>query len=353
MEERRPYVKVPVQSGERVRSTLADAGLLDNDYHIVRIEDKLYLPLFTGTSKDDVEETIDLGDYEFGTRKFESVVEGPRSLEEALADELDSEELELLPRAYDLVGDIAVLEIPEELKDYDELIGHAFLSIYPHFSTVLAKEGAISGVKRTRSYKVLAGKKKTSTVHTEYGIDIAVDLSKAYFSPRLLEEHRRVAEQVHDDELVVDMFTGVGPFALHIAKRTTARIVAIDINRDAIELLEKSISLNRLKGDIECVATNAEEYVQSHFHKDVDRVIMNHPSAADDYVGVASNALKPGGILHYYDFISEPEPDKKAHDKIMRLIKESHREIDEILKIRRVRDSAPYEYQMAVDVRLI
>jgi tRNA (guanine37-N1)-methyltransferase len=353
MEERRPYVKVPVQSGERVRSILADEGLLDNDYRIVRIEDSLYLPLIANASKNDVEETIDLADYEFGMTKFESIIEGPRSLEEALEDELDSEELELLPRAYDLVGDIAVLEIPEELEEYDEVIGHAFLSIYPHFSTILAKKGAISGVKRTRSYKFLAGKKKTSTVHTEYGIDMAVDLSKAYFSPRLLEEHRRVAEQVHDDELVVDMFTGVGPFALHIAKRTAAKIVAIDINRDAIDLLEKSISLNRLKGDIECVAANAEEYVQSRFHKDVDRIIMNHPSAADDYVDVASNALMPGGMLHYYEFISEPEPEKKAHDKITRLIKESHRQVDEILEIRRVRDSAPYEYQMAIEVRVI
>ncbi|MGV9169011.1 MAG: class I SAM-dependent methyltransferase [Promethearchaeia archaeon] len=353
MEERRPYVKVPVQSGERVRSTLADAGLLDSDFRIIRVRDDLYLPLESDVSKEEVEEILDSMDYELGIREFESVVEGPRSLEEALEDKLGPEEIELLPRAYDLIGDIAVLELPEGLEQYDQLIGQAFLSIHPHFSTVLAKRGAISGIKRTRSYKFLAGEKKTSTIHTEYGLDIAVDLSKAYFSPRLLEEHRRVAEQVQDNELVVDMFTGVGPFALHIAKKTDARVVAIDINRSAVKLLEKSITLNRLSGMIKCIVADADEYVQSHYYKDVDRVIMNHPSAASDYVGTACKALKSGGILHYYDFISEPEPEEKAGDRILYLIEESGHQAEEILHIRRVRDSAPYEYQMAVDVLVI
>lgn len=353
MVEQKSFVRVPIQSGEKVRSALADAGLLDNDFRVVRVKDELFLPLVGNASKAEVDKIIDSTDYKFGVREFESVIEGPRTLEEALDIKLSPDELELLPRAYDLVGDIAVLELPEALESHDKLIGEAFLSIHPHFSTVLAKQGAISGIKRTRSYKFLAGEKKTSTIHTEYGIDIAVDLSKAYFSPRLLEEHRRVAEQVQNEELVVDMFTGVGPFALHIAKKSKAKVVAIDINRSAVELLEKSINLNRLKGTIECVVANADEYIQSHFYRNVDRIIMNHPSAASEFVSVACNALKPSGMLHYYDFISEPEPEEKIHDKILYLIEESGREAGEIPCTRRVRDSAPYEYQMAIDVEVI
>ncbi|MHA2323345.1 MAG: class I SAM-dependent methyltransferase, partial [Candidatus Thorarchaeota archaeon] len=197
-----------------------------------------------------------------------------------------------------------------------------------------------------REYQCLAGEDKTDTIHIEYGCRLAVDLSKAYFSPRLLEEHNRIAQLVKDNEFIVDMFCGVGPFPIHIARQKKAHIIAIDINPDAIGLLNESVRLNKLVGTIEPIVGDAKDYSKSHV---ADRVIMNHPSGAFDFVPDACRILKPQGVLHYYDFVGGENPEGTITNKLTQLVEDAGRSIDTVNIVKRVRDSAPYEFQMVVD----
>jgi tRNA (guanine37-N1)-methyltransferase len=350
MSSDRPFIRVEARLGEKTRKALKVEGLLDHDYKIVEDNGKLCIPLQQERVADDLLDILGNDDFELGRMEFPLAFEGPRTLNDAMSDILAPEEVELLTRAYDLVGDIAILEIPEPLRKYAKQIGDAFLSVHRNFTTVLAKKGAISGKIRVREYDVLAGQDKTHTVHREYGCKIAVDLAVAYFSPRLLEEHNRIANQVRDNEVVLDMFTGIGPFALHIAKRNHARVIAVDINEKGIELLKKSITMNRLVGTIEPIVADVRAYIQDSTHHSIDRVIMNHPSAAFEFVPAACHALKENGIMHYYDFISGDTPETELIEKITRLVEDTDRTIAELRKTRRVRDSAPHEFQMVADL---
>ncbi len=352
MSSERPYVKVPAKSGENIRKILIEVGFLDIGHRIIAEEDFLYLPLVETMEYEDAIRLLEVATLEIGSRGFQKVNESPSTLSEVLIDILNQEQLEILPRAYDLVGDIAVLEIPDELLEFSNQIGSAFLQIHPSFSTVLGKKGAIAGRSRVREYSLLAGVDKTDTTHIEYGCKIRVDLAKAYFSPRLLEEHHQVAEQVTDDESVLDMFTGVGPFPLHIARRCGANVVALDINPDAITLLEESLKINKLVGRITPICVDAREYIQENLGQDMNRVIMNHPSGAHEFVADACNVLVSGGILHYYEFLGGDNPEAIFKDRIHQLVEEAGRKVDAISRIRRVRDSAPYEYQMVGDIRI-
>jgi tRNA (guanine37-N1)-methyltransferase len=344
------FIKVKTRLGEKIRKALSAAGVLDNEYKIVRDNGNLCFPLRQELTLDDLQNILGSDDFEAGSMSFPSAFEEPETLSDALSGILTPEELELLPRAYDLVGDIAILELPDMLSKHAHQIGDAFLSIHHNFTTVLAKKGAISGTTRVREYDLLAGQNKTHTVHIEYGCRIAVDLAVAYFSPRLLEEHNRIAGQVGDEEVVLDMFTGIGPFALHIAKRSHAQVIAVDINEKGIELLRKSITMNRLIGAIEPVVADVRTYIKNNTHHNIDRVIMNHPSAAFEFIPDSCSALKKNGIMHYYDFIGGGQPETDLVEKITSLVKAAGRRVVEISKIRRVRDSAPYEFQMVVDL---
>ncbi|MFX0107141.1 MAG: class I SAM-dependent methyltransferase family protein [Candidatus Hodarchaeota archaeon] len=346
----KPYVRIDTKTGEATRTALLNAGLLDSEFKIVQEDETLYLPLVSMPPKKELKRILGKAKFETGTREFNFVRAIPKTLSEALTGLVSPDLLEYLPRAYDLVGDIAVLEIPDELLDYRRQIGIAFQSMHKNFATVLGKRGAISGTARVRKYDLLAGQNKTRTVHTEYGCKIAVDLEKAYFSPRLLEEHHRVSELVSDDEMVVDMFAGVGPFAIHIARKRRAKVIAIDINPDATDLLRESMTLNRFVGRILPITGDAHEYVVNTFSQDVDRVIMNHPSGAFEFVKDACHALKDGGVMHYYDFMSGDDPEGSLEKKITELVEAGGRSIERIDLIRRVRDSAPREYQMVADV---
>jgi len=145
------------------------------------------------------------------------------------------------------------------------------------------------------------------------------------------------------------MFSGVGPFALHIAKRSSANITAVDINPHATKLLEKSMTLNRLQGIIHPITSDIREYVKSVPTRIADRVIMNHPSGAFNYIQEACYLLKSGGMMHYYDFGGGEDPEGTLQNKVEALVKESNRSIREAPLIRRVRDSAPYEYHIVLD----
>lgn len=344
-----PYLCIPVEFGEQVRRRLIELEILNTAFKLVSEEGKLYFPLIDEAVMDKILPDLKSIEHSTGEREFPSTYSGPTTLRGALEGKLTEDELDLLPRAYDLIGDIAVLEIPEELSDHQYTIGEAFLQIRSSFTTILGKKGAIKGTLRTREYVLLAGVEKTDTIHTEYGCRIAVDLSKAYFSPRLLEEHNRIAQSVQKNEHVVDMFTGVGPFALHIARKVDAKIIAVDINPDAIALLEKSVSLNRLTGLIELVTNDIREYSKVVKSSTADRVILNHPSGAWEFIPEACHLLKPGGMMHYYDFMGGDDPEGSISEKLAQLVKESNRRIEKISLIRRVRDSAPYEYHMVVD----
>ncbi len=350
MSSKKPFLKVPANEGERIRKILLEHGFLDTDFKIVSQNTSLYMPLHQKLQKEQIIGITGPIDCDVGEREFESALQGPRTLAEALEDHLTTSELALVPRAYDLIGDIAVLEIPEELSEHSDLIGRVFHDVHKNFSTVLAKRGAISGTTRTREYQHLAGEIKTNTIHTEYGCRLAVDLSKAYFSPRLLEEHNRIAQLVQENELVVDMFCGVGPFPVHITRQRAAHVVAIDINPEAINLLKESMKLNRLLGTIEPIIGDARKYTSKSEEAVADRVIMNHPSGAFDFVSDACRVLKLNGVIHYYDFIGGKNPEDEIKNKALKLVEESGRSVQEVGRIRRVRDSAPYEFQMVIDL---
>ena len=124
----------------------------------------------------------------------------PENLTQALQDKLPPELLAIVPQAFDIIGDIVVIDIPPQLKPYQNTIGEAILQTQKNVTTVLAKASDISGVFRVRDYDYIAGEHKTQTIHREFGCQYHVDIAKAYFSPRLSHEHERVAVQVQDGE---------------------------------------------------------------------------------------------------------------------------------------------------------
>ncbi len=350
MSSPRPFLRIPAGEGDWVKKALSAASLLDKAFRIESRDGMLFFPLRHEVEHEIIREILGAVTYETGLKRFDPLSKPPRTLRDALTSKMSAEQMELLPRAYDLVGDIAVLELPDEIASYGRQIGAAFLAVHSSFTTVLAKRGAVSGISRTRQYELLAGQDKTKTVHTEYGCRIAVDLAKAYFSPRLLEEHSRVARQVRDGELIIDMFTGVGCFALQITRSHNSRVVAIDINPDAIRLLRESMGLNRLRGEITPVVADSRNYVRANFSGNADRIIMNHPSGALDFVSEACNAIKGNGTIHYYAFAGANNPDEEIIEKATQLIRESGRDLVEVRELKRVRESAPHEYQMVADL---
>ena len=285
-------IKVLTRDGEQARRRLASLGWLDTDRRPAVEGEHLFLPI-----RQDAPRGLDLGvALEEGEMELEAREPRPRSLREApglpqdLADEVT--------RAMDIVGDIAVLKLDEALMPRAGEIGRALLEAQPRLRAVAVDQG-VKGELRVRALTLVAGEGPLTTLHREHGATLEVDLASAYFSPRLATEHRRVADLVSPGERVLDMFAGVGPFAVLVAKLARpSEVHAIDLNPRAVELARANAGRNGVGGAVRVHMGDAREMVPGL--GTFDRIIMNHPHGATGFLDVAMAASVEGTVIHLH-----------------------------------------------------
>ena len=347
-------LKVPKKLGEQAIRLVRELNIFNSELAVQQLKGSLCIPLISELSPDALKELENLREYEIAVHNFVERKKRHFTHIDLLADKLPPNLLAIIPRAIDFIGDIAIVEIPSELADYKKLIGEALLEAHKQISTVLAKSGAVGGVYRIRDFEVIAGPNKTATVHREYGCVYHVDVAKAYFSPRLSSEHNRVASQVKARETVVDLFAGVGPFAIPIAKnQNDVRVYAVDLNPDAVALLKRNVAVNRAEKQVVPVLGDARQVVKDQLLGKADRVIMNLPETASEFVDVACEALKgDGGIMHYYGFMTVSDPLEAVNVRLTEAVNNCNRKVTKILLAKPVREVAPYTWQVVVDAEI-
>jgi tRNA G37 N-methylase Trm5 len=84
-----------------------------------------------------------------------------------------------------------------------------------------------------------------------------------------------------------------------------------------------------------------------------DRVIMNLPEKAIEFVDAACNALKPeGGTIHFYVFVSASNSLEATRTYLEEAVKKRGRKVVEVLSSRMVRETAPHEWQAVLDASI-
>ncbi len=350
----RPYVGVRRELASRALKVLEELGLLDRSCQPIRREGLVLFPLAReplGEELTALEER--LGRFELGFADFKPR-EKPKKLLDILSSSIPEELLELVPRSFDVIGDVAIVELSEPLWPYGPVVGSAIMAVHKKVRLVLAKGGPVSGEFRLRELVPIAGSGPTETAHREHGCTFRLDVAKVYFSPRLSFEHARVASQVREDEVILDMFAGVGPFSILAAKRVGSVLAyAVDVNPWAFHYLAQNVVLNKVRGRVVPLLSDARKAVRSGLRGLADRVIMNLPEKAHKFLDAACEALRPeGGIIHFYTFAGAPEPEQEAIRILKEGVEKAGRSVRKILAVRKVRAVGPFRWQVAVDAEV-
>ncbi|WEU40821.1 MAG: class I SAM-dependent methyltransferase family protein [Candidatus Odinarchaeum yellowstonii] len=342
-------LSVKKADGERARELLLKYNLLDEKYKVKNVSDRVYFPVKAAFR---LEELIkELPGAEISENVFDLKTK-PRTLRlrDLLASSLSEYDRKIFPRSYDVIGDLMLIELKEELWADRFKIGAIIKENFTRIRGVFAKKGVVEGEFRVREIECIGGECNPVTIHVENGCKYHLDLTKVYFNNRLSSERRRVAEQVKPDENVIDMFAGVGPFTILIAKKG-AKVNAIDVNPDAVFYLKKNIVENKVEGNAVAYLGRAEEIVEYYLTNKADRVIMNLPSASINYLNSACKSLKKrGGVVHLYFFSDVKELESKIK-QTEEAVKTSMYKIKE-QNIRRVREIAPFKYIYVLDLTL-
>ncbi len=349
-----PSLKVPKKQGEKAIMLAARLELMDVALCIGREGDFLFVPLLRQPQEAELEKLRQLPEIELTESTFEAKRQPSETITQALTGKIPPELLAAVPQAFDIVGDIVIIEIPQPLIAYEQLIGDTILSTHRNIKVVLGKAGDISGVYRIRDYIFIAGEHRTGTVHREFGCSYRVDVAKAYFSPRLGHEHMRVASQVEAGEMVADLFAGVGPFSVLIGKQCPqAKVYAVDLNPDAVELLKINVQTNHVEANVCPVCADAREIAANTLKGKADRVIMNLPETAIDFVDAACNAIKAeGGVVHFYGFVRQPDTVENLKERFASEVMQCGRRVEAYIFARSIRETAPFESQVVLDVKI-
>ena len=218
--------------------------------------------------------------------------------------------------------------------------------------SVLSKGTERMGGFRVREMTLLAGDPNTEVLHKESGCVFKVDPAKAYFSPRESTEREKITSQVTLGERVLVMFSGVGPFAICIAKRQrTASCVAVEFNPEGHRYCVENIRLNKVGDRVTAILGDVREVCPALGER-FDRVLMPLPKGAYEYLDVAIPMVKPGGTLHFYHWAPRDEPFTDG-ERILTEAAEKRSRKAEVTDRVRVSQYSPSAWKIRIDARII
>lgn len=333
------HLKVKKEDGERIRKRLTEIDLIDENIKIKKDNSFIYFPL---------KRAVDIENEKTEVVEIECIKlkKHPKSLKESLKDKLSERELKILPKSFDIIGDIAILEIPKDLENKKEIIGNSLIETFKNIRVVLMKKSKIETEYRTRGFEIIAGENRTTTIHREYGCIYKMDIASTYFSPRLGSERFRIAEQVKKRERVLVMFAGIGPYAILIAKyKNPKEIYAIEMNPDAVRYMRENVLINKVNVNIIEGDVREETPKLGKF----DRIVMPLPKDCGNFLDTALQSLRKKGIIHFYNF-SHNENESIEN---VRSITENLGYKIEILNAIKCGSYSPGLYRICVDFRML
>ena len=345
-------LKVPLKDAEKWKQYIVVNKIIDKEHFYTKDKKHIYFPIlkkFDILKHKSNDEGISFIEKEFPKSERKG------TLKENLSDKLTPEELSFVKTAHDIIGTIAILEIPEDLEKREKLIAETLLKVNKQVKTVLKKADIHDGVFRTQKMTYLAGENTKETIYRENNVRLKLDVEKVYFSMRLGNERKRLMNLVKPGEEILVMFSGCVPYPIVLAKNSKAKhILGIEINPDGHKYGLENVKLNKLKNvDLMCgdVHDIIPQLKKKNPNLTYDRIAMPAPKTADEFLDEALVVAKKGTIFHFYDFLA-PDKFSEAVEKIEKACKKNNMKC-KILDTVKCGQHAPYVYRICVDFKIL
>ncbi|KAL3276526.1 hypothetical protein HHI36_011903 [Cryptolaemus montrouzieri] len=267
------------------------------------------------------------------------------------------------------IGHILHVNLREHLLPYKKLIGEVLLEKVKNCKSVVNKLDMIDNTYRNFEMEILSGEDNMQTSVKENGCLFEFDFSTVYWNSRLCTEHERIIEIVKSNDLFIDVFAGVGPFSIPIAKKG-CYVHANDLNPESYRWLNHNMKINKVKEDYiktynkdgkDFIKTEVKNILMKNINNYNIHIVMNLPALAVEFVPHFVGLLKENTleiikppVLYVYCFAkgSETNTDFTAIAKTS-VIKNIGFDIsDKIINIFEVRTVSNFKKMMRVSLKL-
>ncbi len=247
----------------------------------------------------------------------------------------------------DIIGNIAILKFPRHtIWIIKKIKAEKFLKKNKTITTILEKSEGFSGELRTLKTKHLAGIKTKEATYKENECMFKFNVDESYFSPRLSNERKVIADEVvklsrKSGTKILVMFAGISPYPIVIAKKLKlakkqAEIISNELNKKANKDSKRNIELNKLQNYITLANGDAKK-LPTKIKNKFDIILMPRPNLQETFLKTALKLSKKGTTIFYHGFGTK----EGVLDEIK---KDTNGKINKI-SIRKAGDIGAYKYR--------
>lgn len=340
-------VRVNKRFAEKVRRHLVVKRLVDNNHKIRSNGEYVEIPITRKLKRSDIANFKECGIKHIELNVFEDRMLLLTPFDEILKEiDLQKSQSKYLPRKWELVGDVLIIKISNELKGVEKRIGEIYAKILGA-KTVLVDTSGISGITREPTTRAIYGY-DTETTHIENKVKFRLDLSKIMFSSGNIHERERMANISNRNEIVADMFVGIGYFSIPIAVHSKPkRIYATEINPTAYGYLCTNINLNKVANVVVPLLGDCRKEMPENI---ADRVIMGYLHDTWKFLPKAARIIgENGGVIHYHEKCRDKLIKKRSID-VLKFINEKTGRLSKLIKLHNIKSYSPHTSHVVMDI---
>ncbi|XP_020668856.3 tRNA (guanine(37)-N(1))-methyltransferase isoform X1 [Pogona vitticeps] len=266
------------------------------------------------------------------------------------------------------VGHIAHLNLRDHQLPYKHLIGQVIIDKNHGITCAVNKITGIDNAYRNFHMEVLAGDETSMiTKVKENYLWYEFDFSKVYWNPRLETEHTRIVSLLKQNDVLFDVFAGVGPFAIPAAKKKCI-VFANDLNPESYKWLRHNCKLNKVDEKVQVFNMDGRDFLKGPVKEELVRqlslkeresalhIVMNLPAMAIEFLDVFRHLLdgEPARTdllptVHCYCFSKHDDPAKDTRERVEACLGTS---LEGLCSVMLVRNVAPHKEMMRFSFRL-
>ena len=272
---------------------------------------------------------------------------------------LDNEKIDDLlddiPKRWEKFDDIALIPNSSFRKEqWRSIINDEFWTKVCQSLNIerLARSGEIVGEKRESTVEMLVGNNDW-VIRKENGIKYGYHITQCMFSSGNINERRRMGEIVTENEIVVDLFCGIGYYTLPILMKDNVKhVYSCEWNINAIKALKFNLDNNNVK--IKCTILEGDNRVTTNGLENIaDRVLLGLLPTAEESYNVALKCLKEeGGVLHIHGLAPSGNHQVFLSETTEKLLKINLNYKIINCKINKIKSYAPHWDHLVLDIEI-